>query len=132
MADGWARYGVTPYGAARLEAGGAPAYAVRPQVATVEAAEERGQMTARLAASSGPWLVRRITVSTPGSAQLTGRAYVYVGEPAPEALVMGTRSGALDVAVEDPPLYIPEGTPLVVRWDAGPTRALARIEYQEA
>jgi hypothetical protein len=92
-----------------------------------------GQMLAQLpAAPAGAvrW-VRRITVSTPG-VQSTGRAYVYVGQPVPEALVMGTRSGQLDVALEDPPLFVPESTPLSVQWDPETIpRALARIEYTE-
>ncbi|NEC04278.1 hypothetical protein, partial [Streptomyces sp. SID7909] len=103
MADGWASYGAVPYAPAGAASAGAPA--VRPQLAVVEARLVDGKLTARLAGPSAgsAWLVRRLTVSTP--AALTGvRAYVYVGEPAPETLVMGTRSGQLDVAVEDPPL----------------------------
>lgn len=129
MADGWAHYGYAT-ATATATAGPAP---VRPQVALVEAKLSGGKMTARLDGPSAgsAWLVRRITVSTPGSTTRV-RAYVYVGEPVPEALVMGTNSGTLDTAVEDPPLFVPDSTPLVVQWEAGPTRALARIEYQEA
>lgn len=132
MADGWAQYGATPYAAAGTSL--ASSAAARPQLAVVEGRiGPGGQMTARLAGPSAgsAWLVRRITVSTP--ALINGvRAYVYVGEPAPESLVMGTRSGQLDTAVEDPPLYVPDSTPLVIQWAAGPSRALARVEYQEA
>jgi hypothetical protein len=132
MADGWAHYGYAA-GAPYANGGGVPlAVAARPQVATVEAKKVATLPTARL---DGPnagaaWLVRRITVSTPGNATAV-RAFVYVGEVAPENLVMGTNSGVFDYTTEDPPLYVPDNTPLVVQWDAGPARALARIEYQE-
>ncbi|WP_190127147.1 hypothetical protein [Streptomyces inusitatus] len=101
-------------------------------MAPVEARQEQGVLTARLAGpvAGAAWLVRRITVSTPGATGAV-RSYVYVGEPAPGTLVMGTRSGQLDTAVEDPPLYVPDNTPLVIQWQAGPARAIARIEYQE-
>lgn len=131
MADGWAQYGVSRGGFA-----GAPAVSAapeaRPQVATVEAKLVGGKMTARLAGPSAgsAWLVRRITVSTPGFS-VAVRAYVYVGEPVPEALVMGTTTGTLDTALEDPPLFVPDNTPVTVQWDSGPGRALARIEYVE-
>lgn len=131
MGDGWASYGATPYqpgGAAAVAA----ATAARPQLAVIEGRSEDGLMTARLTGptAGSAWLIRRITASAPG--QTAGvRAYVYVGEPSPETLVMGTRSGQLDTAVEDPPLYVPDSTPLVVQWAAGPARTLARIEYQE-
>lgn len=131
MADGWAQYGATPYLAGSTpQAIAGPA--ARPQVAVVEARLEGGKLTARIGAPSAGsvWLVRRITVSTPGALTAV-RAYTYVGEPSPETLVMGTRTGSLDVAVEDPPLFVPDSTPLVMQWDAGPTRALARVEYQE-
>jgi hypothetical protein len=126
MADGWAQYGTLPPGH------GGPTG--QPQVAVLEAvADADGTMTARLegAASAATRLVRRITVSTPGATTAT-RAFVYVGEPAPETIVMGTRSGVLDVALENPPLFVPNGTVLAVQWDGTPTRALARIEYQES
>lgn len=134
MADGWARYGAVPYVPGTAGATSAAPAAVRPQVAVLEARPEGGAMTARLGAPAAgtAWLIRRITVSTPGDFTAR-RAYVYVGEPAAESLVMGTRSGALDIAVEDPPLYVPDSTPLVIRWEnPAPARALARIEYQEA
>lgn len=132
MADGWASYGATPYTGGGQSAV-ASATTARPQLAVVEGRiGPGGLMTARLSGPSAgaAWLVRRITVSTPGA--INGvRAYVYVGEVSPETLVMGTRSGQLDTAVEDPPLYVPDSTPLVIQWAAGPARALARIEYQE-
>jgi hypothetical protein len=89
-------------------------------------------MVATLPAAGGGRVryVHRLTVSTPSSTASV-RAYVYVGAPAAESVVMGTRSGALDYALEDPPLFVPSDTPLTIRWDAGPTRALARIEYTE-
>jgi hypothetical protein len=132
MADGWARYG---YAAGPLSAAvdGVPlAVAARPQVATVEAKPVATRPTARL---DGPnagaaWLVRRITVSTPGNTTAV-RAFVYVGEVAPENLVMGTNSGIFDYTTEDPPLYVPDNSPFIVQWDTGPARALARVEYQE-
>jgi hypothetical protein len=131
MGDGWAHYGYAPAIAAAVTAAASPPF-TRPQVAVVEARTVGGRLTARLDGPSAgsAWLIRRITVSTPGSTTRV-RAYVYVGEPAPETLVMGTNSGTLDTAVEDPPLFVPDSTPLVAQWDTGPTRALARIEYQE-
>jgi hypothetical protein len=89
-------------------------------------------MTATLPAAPGGHVryVSRITVSTPGYT-IPVRAYVYVGPPAPETLVMGTRAGTLDYALELPPLFIPEATVLTVQWDTGPARALARLEYLE-
>ena len=131
MVDGWARYGVT---SATSATSAAVAYAsARPQLAVVEGRFVGGLLTARLAGPSAgaAWLIRRITVSTPGHLGTGVRAYVYVGEVAPETLVMGTRSGQLDTAVEDPPIYVPDSTPLVIQWAEGPTRALARVEYQE-
>lgn len=131
MADGWARYGYAA-GPAAGAGGAAASPAVRPPVAVVEAQESGGQLTARLTGPSAgaAWLVRRIPVSTPGRTARV-REYVYVGEPAPETLVMGTNAGNLDVAVEDPPLFVPDSTALCIQWDTGPTRALARVEYQE-
>jgi hypothetical protein len=132
MADGWARYGYSAAGPQLADGGALVGIAARPQVATVEAKAVSSLPTARL---DGPnagaaWLVRRITVSTPGNATAV-RAFIYVGEAAPENLVMGTNSGVMDYTTEDPPLYVPDGMPLVVQWDAGPARALARVEYQE-
>lgn len=133
MADGWAQYGAVPYIAASAAGPAAGGAAVRPQVAVVEGRLQGGLLTARLGppAAGAAWLIRRVTVSTPG-ATVRVRAYVYVGEPSPETLVMGTGTGSLDTAVEDPPLFVPESAPLVIQWAAGPTRALARIEYQES
>ncbi|MFD7908356.1 hypothetical protein ACFV4G_39710 [Kitasatospora sp. NPDC059747] len=102
-------------------------------MATLEAKNDgTGQLAAVLTAAMSGHVryVQRITVSTPG-ATASVRAYVYVGSAVPEALVMGTRRGQLDYANESPPLFIPESTPLTIRWDVGPTRALARIEYTE-
>jgi hypothetical protein len=132
MADGWAHYGYAAAGQPSAAAVASLDPTTQPQVAVVEGKVTNGVLTARL---NGPragaaWLIRRITVSTPGSVT-TVRAYCYVGEPAPETLVMGTRSGQLDIAREDPPLYVPDGFPLVLQWDTGPSRALARVEYQE-
>lgn len=135
MADGWAQYGYSAAGTALAAPAGVPAAAdvpPRPIVAVVEGKVVGGVLVARLAGprAGAAWLIRRITVSTPGGTARV-RAYVYVGEVAPENLVMGTNSGSLDYAVEDPPLYVPDGSPVCVTWDAGPTRALARFEYQE-
>ncbi|MFI5534718.1 hypothetical protein ACIA8O_39910 [Kitasatospora sp. NPDC051853] len=130
MADGWASFGATAYVPPLTSADGGPP--PRPLVATLEAKNVLGQMTATLTAASGGRVryVNRITVSTPGSTTAV-RAYVYVGAAVPEAVVMGTRSGQLDYALEDPPVFVPSDTPLTVQWDVGPTRALARIEYTE-
>lgn len=136
MADGWAQYGYAADGALgalqAAQAAGAVVTKARPQVATLEGKKVGTLPTARLAAprSGSAYLVRRITVSTPGNTTAV-RAFVYVGEVAPENLVMGTNAGIFDYTTEDPPLYVPDGMPLVVQWDAGPARALARVEYQE-
>lgn len=92
-----------------------------------------GQLVAVLAAATagGARKIRRITVTTPGSTTNV-RAYVYIGDVRPENLLMGTRTGQLDYALEDPPVWVPEGSIVSVAWDPGPARALARIEYQEA
>lgn len=136
MADGWASFGATPYtpADATTDVTTVQTVAQRPLVATIEAVLTAGQMVATLqpAPSGSAYMVRRITVSVPTPTSYSGRAYVYVGQAVPEALVMGTRSGALDIALEDPPLYIPETTPMTVTWDAGATRALARVEYDLA
>jgi hypothetical protein len=118
----------TPGGTSAAAAGPPP----RPLVALLEAKAVGGLMTATLDAAPAGRVryVSRITVSTPGSTASV-RAYVYVGQAGSDAVVMGTRSGQLDYAVELPPLFIPEATPLTIRWDAGPTRALARVEYTE-
>lgn len=105
----------------------------RPQVATLEAVSVGGQLVSTLLpapAGTARW-VNRITVSLPNR-DAAVRAYVYVGDVRPENIIMGTRSGQLDVALENPPLFVPEGSLLSVAWDSGPSRALARIEYLEA
>ncbi|MFJ7153269.1 hypothetical protein ACIQVT_34570 [Streptomyces sp. NPDC100445] len=134
MADGWARYGYGAAGPLAADGGDGQAVTVvpRPIVAVVEGKAVGGLPTARFAGprAGSAWLVRRITVSAPGATSKP-RAFVYVGEAAPETLVMGTNAGTFDYTTEDPPLYVPDGAPLVVQWDAGPSRTLARIEYQE-
>jgi hypothetical protein len=133
MADGWAQFGAQPY-----TPDNSPTTAAqgpeRPHVSTLEAQSVGGVMTAVLppALSGGAYAVRRITVSVPAPSGYAGRAYVYVGDVRPENIVMGTNNGALDVALEDPPLFVPEQTQLSITWDAGANRALARVEYLDA
>ena len=131
MADGYAQWGYAPALAAAVTAD-STLPAARPIVATTDGKTVAGLPTARFdgPSSGAAWLVRRITVSAPGTATKP-RAFIYVGEAQPENLVMGTNSGTFDYTTEDPPLYVPDGQPLVVQWDAGPTRTIARIEYQE-
>ncbi len=74
------------------------------------------------------WLVRRISVSNTE----TGQALVYVGDVQPQNYVSGTRTGQLDENDTSQPIFVPEGSPLLVVWSSLITGvAWARIEYME-
>lgn len=79
-------------------------------------------------AAGKAWLVRRITVQ----ADITGRAFVYEGDAQRQNIVSGTRSGTFDENDTRQPIFIPEGSQMLVIWPSAASGfASARIEYVE-
>lgn len=98
---------------------------VQAQRAVVVAGALRATFTPPPAKS---WLVRRITVQNTEF----GQAFVYVGDAQPQNVVSGTRTGTFDENDTSQPIFVPEGSPLLVIWTSVTTGvAWARIEYVE-
>lgn len=107
-----------------------PDISARPFISTAVAAIVAG----KLRATFGPplpgraWMVGRITVQNSNP----GRAYVYVGDEQNQNIVSGTSSGTFAENEAVRPIYVPEGTTLLVVWQSVTTgSALARLEYVE-
>lgn len=101
----------------------------RPQVGRSQAVIVGGLLRCTFVPAPGrAWLVRRITVSN----TMTGKAFVYEGDYQPQNVVSGTRTGTFDENDTANPIFIPEGSAMLVVWLSATTGvAWSRIEYVE-
>lgn len=106
-----------------------PALPARPVVIAQKALIVSGALRCTFTPAPGKaWLVRRITVQN----TKFGQAFVYVGDNQPQNVVSGTRTGTFDENDTSQPIFVPEGSPLLVIWTSATNGvAWARIEYVE-
>lgn len=118
-----------PSGAGQVAIDQPGALPARPVVEVQKAVVVAGQLRCTFTPAPGKaWLVRRVTVQN----TVFGQAFVYVGDKQPQNIVSGTRTGTFDENDTSQPIFVPEGSPVLIVWTGATTgSAWGRIEYVE-